>query len=214
MASQRESIDVTVPTGRRCRHSGITAHEARLPDDEREVVDGIPVTSPFRTVCDLAAVVGERELERFWNEVKVRELTDRLSPWEFLRRYPGRRGTGAWRRLLASEAPTGITRSALEEAFVAFLDAHGLQRPRLNGAISLRSGFVEADCIWDDAQLVVELDGRRFHDTARSFEADRRRDRLLLAEGWRTMRMTWRQLQNEPHAVVADLLQALQSTRP
>lgn len=177
----------------RFRHqAGLRAHRAVVPADELESVDGIPVTTPFRTAFDLAAVVGEGELERLWNEVRVRGLTDRLSPWEFLHRYPGRRGAVAWRRLLESEAPEGITRSALEEAFVTFLDAHGLPRPRLNGTLSLRGTFVEVDCLWEAARLAVELDGRAFHDTARRFEADRRRDRLLLAEGWRTMRITWR----------------------
>jgi very-short-patch-repair endonuclease len=199
----------------RFRHQkGIRAHRAAVPPDEISVVEGIPVTSPFRTAFDLAAVVGERELERLWNEVKVRGLTDRLSPWEFLRRYPRRRGTLAWRRLLESEAPEGIMRSELEEAFVAFLDAWGLSRPRFNGSVAVRDGFLEVDCLWDDARLAVELDGRAFHDTAHGFEADRRRDRLLLSEGWRTMRITWRQLQDEPDAVAADLRTALQFTRP
>lgn len=196
------------------RQAEIVAHRREVPSDERGVVDGIPVTSPFRTAFDLAAVLDERALERAWNEVKVRGLTDRLSPWDLLRRYPRRRGTAAWRRLLESEAPEGVTRSELEEAFLAFLDACGLPRPRLNAALSLRGGFVEVDCLWEEQRLAVELDGRRFHGTARSFESDRRRDRLLLAEGWRTMRITWRQLREEPASLAADLLKALHTPGP
>jgi len=55
----------------------------------------------------------------------------------------------------------------------------------------------------------VELDGRAVHAREAAFESDKRRDRELLAEGWRTMRVTWRQLRDEPDAVVADLRELL-----
>jgi very-short-patch-repair endonuclease len=52
---------------------------------------------------------------------------------------------------------------------------------------------------------VVELDGRTVHDTAAAFERDRARDRRLHAAGWRVVRITWRQLREEPEALAADL---------
>lgn len=57
--------------------------------------------------------------------------------------------------------------------------------------------------------MVLELDSRGVHGTPKRFESDRRRDRVLGAEGWRTMRVTWRQLE-EPGAITADLHPALQ----
>lgn len=57
--------------------------------------------------------------------------------------------------------------------------------------------------------MAVELDGRGVHGTPKRFESDRQRDRILVAEGWRTMRITWRQLQEEPLEVVEDLRLAL-----
>jgi hypothetical protein len=73
--------------------SAIEAHRGRLPDDEWSVRDGIPVTSPFRTIFDLAAVVKMRELERAFHEAEAREVTDRVSLPMLLERYPGRRGS-------------------------------------------------------------------------------------------------------------------------
>lgn len=59
--------------------------------------------------------------------------------------------------------------------------------------------------------MAVELDSRSVHDTPKNFESDRLRDRILIAEDWRTMRITWRQLKTEPQAIAADLHQALRS---
>jgi Protein of unknown function (DUF559) len=150
------------------------------------------------------------------NEADVRGLTDRLSLPDLIARHPRRRGVANLRALLDSKAPGGITRSRLEERFVAFLDAHGVPRPRLNATLALRGRFFEVDCLWQEQKLVVELDSRAFHDTDRAFERDRERDRILLAEGWRVTRITWRQLDHESNALAVDLrrLLRLQSSPP
>lgn len=204
-----EWIDVTSPPGRVVRRKGVVAHESVIAPDEREVVDGIPVTSPFRTVFDLAAVLKLRELERTWHEAEVRGLRDRVSLPVLLERYPGRRGSRNLRALLEAPEPVGFTRNDFEEAFVALVDSHGLRRPRMNGTLAMRGRFFEIDALWEEERVAVELDSRSVHSTNRNFESDKQRDRILLAEGWRTIRVTWRQLQDEPDEVAADLRKAL-----
>jgi hypothetical protein len=201
-------VEVTTERGWRSIE-GLRPHRSQVPADQRRLVDGIPVTSPPRTVLDLAAVLGERQLERAFREMEVRRLTDRLSLPEVIQRHPGRRGVLMLRRILDSRAPGGITRTELEERFVAFLDAFGLPRGRMNASLWVRDRFFEPDCLWAVERLMVELDSREVHETSRSFESDRVRDRVLLAEGWRTIRVTWRQLRDEPAAVAADLRRAL-----
>jgi very-short-patch-repair endonuclease len=173
--------------------------------DEIEVEIGIPVSSAARTQFDLTAVLSRRQMERVMNEAKVRGLTSRLSLPHLLERYPGRRGNAMLRALLVDKEPGGITRNDFEERFVAFLDGHALPRPRFNATIALRGQFFEADCLWGSQRLMVELDSRAVHGTDRAFERDRKRDRILLAEGWRSTRITWRQLHDEPEAIAADL---------
>jgi hypothetical protein len=92
MPAAAEWIDVTCSPGRVVRRKGIVAHESEVVDDERTVLDGIPVTSPFRTVFDLAAVLKLRELERVFHEAEVRGLRDRVSLPMLLERYPGGAG--------------------------------------------------------------------------------------------------------------------------
>lgn len=191
-------------------HSCIRGHRSRLPDDERAVVEGIPVTSVPRTILDLAAVVSRRQVERALNEVEVLGLTDRLSIPDLLARYPRRRGTAALRALLEDcVAEQGVTRSDLEEHFVSLVDRYGLPRPRLNPDVAVGGRFFSPDCLWEDERLIVELDGRAVHGTKRAFEADRERDRLLMADGWMVMRVTWRQLRDQPEAIAADVRRAI-----
>ena len=67
----------------------------------------------------------------------------------------------------------------------------------------------EVDLLWREQRLVVEIDGYAFHSSRRSFERDRRKDQHLQTHGYRVIRITWRQLTDEPEAVVAALAAAL-----
>jgi very-short-patch-repair endonuclease len=167
------------------------------------------VTSPFRTIFDLAAVLEMRELERAFHEAEAREVTDRVSLPLLLERSPGRRGSKNLRALLASPGPIGITRNDFEEAFLALVDRYVLPRPRMNAPLSMRGRFFEVDALWERERVAVELDSRAIHGTRKKFESDRLRDRILVAEGWRAIRVTWRQLQEEPEAIAGDLRLAL-----
>jgi hypothetical protein len=178
-----EWVDVTSPPGRVVRRKGIVSHESEVWDDERLVVDGIPATSPFRTIFDLAAVLKQRQLERAWHEAEVRELRDRVSLPMLLERYPGRRGTRNLRVLLEAPEPVGFTRNDFEETFVALVDAHALSRPRMNADLAIRGRFFQIDALWEAERVAVELDSRGVHGTNRNFEGDKQRDRILLAEG-------------------------------
>ncbi|HEX5712064.1 MAG TPA: hypothetical protein VFX85_01975 [Solirubrobacterales bacterium] len=179
--------------------------QARLLPDEVEEVDGIPVTCVSRTILDLAAILPERAVERAFHEAEVKRLTSRVSLPQLLDRHRGRRGIEAVRSILDRRAPIGVTESDFEEDFAVFLAAHGLPRPLFNATLPLRGRLLRPDCMWPDQRLIAELDGRASHGTPSAFEGDRQRDRILLAEGWRSTRITWRQLRDEPAAIAADL---------
>jgi very-short-patch-repair endonuclease len=187
---------VTLPLWRRrLATRGMTWHCGVLPADERTVRDGIPVTSVPRTLLDLACVAPRETLERAVNEAEFRRYDDALSLPALLARYPRRHGTAALRAIVgAGGIGTLRTRSELERAFLSFVRRHRLPRPELNAAIWLGDRFVEADCIWRASRLVVELDARATHGTVAAFERDRARDRALHVAGWRTIRVTERQL--------------------
>jgi very-short-patch-repair endonuclease len=186
---------------------GVTAHRRTLPTDEITSERGIPVTTVPRTLLDLATALEPRQVERAIEEAETRRLDDPLSLRGLVKRYPGRRGTGVIRSILdAGKIGSTFTRSDLEEAFLAFVRTHSLPSPELNVDLEVRPGrWVEADCVWRAQRVVVELDGRRFHGTGRAFERDRAKDRELAVAGWTVIRVTWRQIHDEPARLVADL---------
>jgi very-short-patch-repair endonuclease len=198
-------VEVTVPAGLRGR-DGIQVYRAKLPADERTTHRGIPTTTVPRTLLDLSAVVGRPHLRGALREAEQLRLTDPLSLHDLAERYPRRAGLKAIKALL-SEASIGakIIRSELEERFQDFLIRAGLPLPQTNVAIE---GY-EVDCVWSEQRLIVELDGHATHSPTHAFEADRARDRRLGAAGWHVIRITWRQLVQEPELVEADLRRLL-----
>ena len=177
----RMRVEITAP--RRSRYA-IEVHQARLARDEVMMHDGIPVTTPARTLVDLAAVLRPDDVKTAVNEEILR------LPYPDLSRYKGHRGIRALRT--RSESPK--TRSELERDFIAFLDAHDLPTPLVNAALSGK----EPGFRWAHHKLIAELDGFASHGTRQAFEHDRERDRRLLTAGWRVIRITYHQLHEEP----------------
>lgn len=214
LPARRIEPEVTRSTRAR-RRGDVLIHQLALAADEITIVDGIPVTSPSRTLLDLASVSSRQQVERAFNEAEVRGLVDRLSVPELLQRYPRRRGARMLKSILgAGSHLRGITRKELERRFGALLDSTDLPKPRRNADVAVAGRFFEADCLWEKQRLIVELDGRAVHGTEMSFERDRERDRLLVADGWRVIRVTWRQLRDDAPSVVADLDRALRVGPP
>jgi hypothetical protein len=168
--------DVHVIGRRSARRRGLVIHRTRsLPRSDVTRHFGIPVTTPARTLLDLAAVVDAKTLEDALAEAQIRRLVRRET------------ATGRLAELLGGTAPT---RSRLERAFLRFIDEYGLPRPVVNGYVE---GY-EVDAHWPEARLVVEVDSWEFHADRRAFEVDRERDAILQAAGWRVVRVTDRGL--------------------
>jgi very-short-patch-repair endonuclease len=187
------SIHVTLPgdPGRR-RRAGIRLHRsALLGADESTVHSGIPVTTPVRTVIDLASMLRGRPLEHALDLAEQRGLVDFAELKRRLAELPGRPGSPALQALLHSYTVGAfVTRSEMEERFLALCDEHGLARPRVNRRIEGE----EVDFVWPERRLIVEVDGYRYHRMPSAFERDRERDVMLALAGWHVMRFTWAQL--------------------
>jgi very-short-patch-repair endonuclease len=101
----------------------------------------------------------------------------------------------------------------MEADFLAFLDAERLPRPLTNVARTIHGRWIEADAVYPEQRLIVELDGGS-HRTERRFHTDRSRDRANLVDGWRTIRITPRHLYRERRELVADLRALLPQSPP
>jgi hypothetical protein len=197
-------IHVTLPgTGGRRRRPGLTIHRAReLGPDEVDVHHGIPVTSPARTLLDLAAILDERGLERALDRAEQLELTDYPTLESLAGTRRGHPGAGRLRRALRShQAGTTLTKSELEELFLALCRAYGLPQPLVNTWLEAR----EVDFLFPAHRLIVETDGWMHHRSREAFENDRARDALMARAGYRTLRFTYRQIEHEPATVAATI---------
>jgi very-short-patch-repair endonuclease len=105
------------------------------------------------------------------------------------------------------------TRSEMEERFRTLLPDANLPTPELNGTVELGELTIEADAVWHDAKLIVELDGQQAHLTHHAFETDRERDRAAALAGWVVIRVTWRQLTYDPKRLLRDVRRLLESRR-
>ena len=197
-------IDVTVPgSGGRRRRKAVIIHRAALPATDVTAKDGICVTTPARTLIDLADVLSARRLERALDEAAYLRLD--LSD---LRPRPGRRGGGLLARVLACHEPKSTrTRTELEERMLSLCHRSRLPTPEVNATID---GY-EVDFLWRDQRLIVETDGWQAHGTRSAFESDRRRDADLLAGGWRVLRISYARLETEPEWVAKRIAAALRA---
>ena len=201
-----ERIELTVAAGHVPRRSGIRIHKtARLMADEVTTLRRIRITTPARTVLDLAACVSTREVEQAVAQTERRYLTSRDKLLALLARYPARPGTPKLRELLNGHANPALTRSEAEERFLALVRRSGLPAPETN----VRLHGHELDFLWREEGFAVEVDGYAFHGDRDSFESDRRRDAVLASHGLQVIRITWRQIEAEPEATLVLLVRAL-----
>jgi very-short-patch-repair endonuclease len=199
--TDRARIDITVPGRTQVIVEGVDAHCSRtLTAGDITLVDGIRCTSIARTFVDLARVVPRRAVERALDQAEVLEVLDLRKLIDALERNRHSRGAGALKAILADYQADAPTESDLEELLFALLRAGDLPLPERQVYIDPGDGepAVRADFVWREQRLIVETDGGRVHGTRRAFEADRRRDQRLLLAGWRVIRITWRQIKQEP----------------
>ena len=200
------TVEVTVPR-KSTSSRKIRRHFSLIPPDEVVVEEGIPVTTVPRTIFDMAATEPVDVIQSMLREAEFLELRDRLSLWDLVERYPGRRGVRKVRAALErlKEDPSGRKRSKLEERFAPFLRRHRLPLPRFNDWILVGGKRFQVDCHWPGTGQIVELDGWQGHHTRSAFREDRVRDRILRVAGYSVTRLTWNQLDDEPDAVASDL---------
>jgi very-short-patch-repair endonuclease len=174
-------IDVTIPPGSGRRRPGIAIHRSPVLPFEHGVWRDIPVTSPARTIVDLAHQLRDEEgIEWAMREMQFRRLFER----RLLELSNQRRPNRTISRLLASIEPT---RSRLEVAFLhRVVHRYNLPAPRVNERVE---GFL-VDFLWSDERLVVETDGQG-HDQPMMRLADAHRDAVLEAAGFAVLRFRW-----------------------
>jgi hypothetical protein len=195
-------IEVTMPADARRRRPGVVIHRREgFSAADVTTRHGLRVTTPLCTLIDLATRLPDRELERAVNEADKLDLIheDDLRD-ELADSPPARRGAARLKRLVDSPVFV-LTDSELERLFLPIARRAGLPLP-----ITQRhaSGH-RVDFHWPELNLVVEVDGLRYHRTATQQLEDRRRDQDHTVAGRTQLRFAYAQVEYEPDHVLRTL---------
>lgn len=191
----RGPIEVTRRSGHRRPH-GVRLHQTRsLPPQHVTVEAGIPVTTPERTLLDLAVRLDARRLER---AVVAADRANRIC-WPELHRVVeegvGRKGRGLLRRLCDQIDPRAVdARSNPEIDFLALCRKASLPLPAVNVLVEGRL----VDFFWPQEKLVIEIDSYWYHDDRPAFERDHKSTVALMGAGYQVLRTTDRMLEEDP----------------
>ena len=214
MRKAPEGRPVSVSTGAHARRvDGVWVKARRtLTAEDRAVAKGIPVTSPARTVVDLAPMLTAAQLMSTLGEADRRGLLDTAAVRRALRRTQGRHGQGHQRLLAALDVHeqhgAALLRSELEERFLDLVIEAGRPWPRLNAPAA---GF-QVDALWPAQRVVVELDGWAHHKEREAAARDRDKTNKLQAAGYVVLRFLHGDLIARPAEVAATVRRMLQTS--
>ena len=181
------------------RPKGVRVHRAsNLARRDTIRHQGIRVTTPARTVLDMAPRLNERQLRRVVKDGLASGRLGEAALGDIVARHPRHRGASKLRPLLEDHDDT---RSRFEDDFPAFCGRFGLPQPMMNPKI----GGYTVDAYFPRERVVVELDSWGFHSSREAFEDDRERDAYYLAAGLVTIRITWRRAEQQARREAARL---------
>jgi very-short-patch-repair endonuclease len=199
-------IEVSV-VGRCCAsREGIRVHRIRAIDrSELRRHEDLWVSSPARAVSEVAAVGTKDELVDMIDQgLALRRFT----PGELklvLARHRGRRGAGRLAEVLADDTTMAISRSRAEKALFRLIRAAGLPMPETN----VKFGRFEADFVWREQKLIVELDSATYHSGPGVFQRDHEKDLVFRGAGFDVMRPTRAHVVYQGPRVLVLIAQAL-----
>ena len=190
---------------KRASPKGLKLHTRDLHPHETTTVHGdLRVTTPERTILDIAPTLDDEQLENVIALAIRNRITSERRLQAQLQRRRGHRGTKRIRQILG-EGPE-LTASEAERLFLRMLRAAELDE---GAELNKRMGRVMPDVVWRRQKVIVEIDSWRWHGNRRTFESDADRQSRWTAQGWVPLKFTPRQLRDQPLLVVARLTAAL-----
>lgn len=207
-----EPIEATIPRGPgSTARSWLKVRRAELSEEEVVIRQGLRVTSVPRTLSDLARVLPVVEAVVLADAFLHEKLTTVAELDAYAAARVGNKGAVARRRVLVLCEPAA--ESPMETRLRLLLELNGLPRPLAQAV--LRDRFfrfiARVDLYYPEQRLAIEFDGGVHRDT---LVEDNRRQNRILAAGYNLLRFTTADVRGTPDAVVAQVRQALLSTKP
>jgi len=205
-----ERPEICIPHGTRTYPKGVTVRRSTDFDPNHFTRrHGIPVTKPARTIVDLAAVLGARELSEVVDRALVMNLVSHLGLRTMIGKLarPGRRGPATLRRLL-DDHPLGTDRpESVIEAVMARILRNSRVRDRIvyQHVVTIGRRRFRMDFAAPHVKAGVEVLGLREHGTRQAVIDDSERRRLLRLEGWDLLEYTKPEMTASPQRVADEI---------
>ena len=217
LAKRPRIIEVTMASKGRPEREFVIHRSTDLAESDKTIVNGIPCTSPARTLVDVGIPWGEGFVIRCLSEAVRRGLTTDKEVATVLHRVArrGRNGVGPMRNVLMERLGwNNVTESMMEDEFLRIMKAAGVDLPEPQLSIHRRGGrlIARVDFVYHQYKLVIELDGERYHSDRDSFRKDRRKQNALVLEGYRVLRFTYFDVFAAPEYVVSQVVAAIART--
>lgn len=184
-------------------------HTRHLPVCDTTVAEGFASTTVERTICDFGrmfpVVRVQHLIEWAITERKMSRQSFSACVRSFCRR--GREGSSVLRVLRHELLDDGLVpASTLERKARDLLDREGLSGYEMHFVPPWSDGVTgTVDLAWTSANVIVELDGRRWHSVTQAQLTDRQRDRTANAHGWTVLRFGWQEVVERPSQVGAEI---------
>jgi very-short-patch-repair endonuclease len=179
------------------------------------VIDGIPATTPARTLIDVAGQFPRHRFEDILDTAIVQRIVtvNRLRSRAEDLWAPRRNGCAIVLALLDDRDPKlARARNVWEAKALRMVRQVGLPAPEVNYRVRVGGRVRYLDLAWPDAKVAVEFDGFVPHSTRRVFDDDRVRQNDLVADGWIVFRVTASML-NDPTRAFAPIATAIAGKR-
>jgi very-short-patch-repair endonuclease len=186
-------------------------HRKHLARVDRTARGPIPITTPPRTLLDLAGTFTFDDLERAADKAfRVCTLTpERL--WDYLKRaHVARcRGVASLRTIAMDRSRYGVLESDFEDDAIRLLRSYNLPEPVRQLRVRVWTRNLRFDLAYPNERVAIELDGRGPHWGRDVWQADHDRDNASELGDWRVLRFTWWDVHDRPLYVVLVVATAL-----
>lgn len=204
-------VEITTERDVRSSEHGVIVHKvSAIHKRVRTRIGKIPVTTPTATVLDLAAVLGEGELQAVVQFAIQHQLTTWNKLMAAVEASPqGRRGTRTLRRLLIE----GLD-SHLERLLKRVIKKSNLPAPSIHFKLRIRNDEpCEVDFAYPELLIALEADGWAFHSDPDAFQRDREKWRELQKIGWIVLCFTHEDIVLHPEEVIETIFAAIRNAR-
>jgi very-short-patch-repair endonuclease len=197
--------ELWVPAPRNPRTRDVIVHRGeRLDRADRTKLGPIPITTPVRTLIDVAGRLEDDRLLAAMESLFRRQLgtADRLAARLSALRDSGRPGAGRLASLLERRGDGRPLESTLEGKVWLLFSRSALPLPARQHWVETPGGRYRLDFAWPDRKLGLEADSWEHHGDRVAFGKDRERLSEMVAMGWRVLLVTWDVGTRQPQRVV------------